>query len=283
MRQQVFLNSRFANDSLPDGSLLFTLNPHIQTPGPEYQLTLSLLDVSIPLTNYVVHAGNNVLNIEIIDQVLEWTITFLPGNYSIDGIITQINDVLTPNKYTASYDENTNKVTIATEEFKTLTFSIAGDTTCQRLLGFAVGDSSVNGVLVGGGGVDLTGSQAFYVRGNLKTRNRDPQTRSYGNFLGKVTVTRSFNGLEKWTNSSGYRFAIQDTQVSFITIQIIDDDLKPVTLNGGSWDMTLEFDVVLRERYFGAVDYRTPLDDGQIADGADSAAGKRPDAGGQPA
>ena len=54
---------------------------------------------------------------------------------------------------------------------------------------------------------DPIGTQSFFVRGNLRTRNRDPVTLGYSSILAKVPITRSHNGVEKYQGS--YSFSIQ--------------------------------------------------------------------------
>lgn len=267
MRQQVYLNSRFADGFLPSGALQFKLNPHIAVPSPDYQLTLSLLDASIPLTNYVVTEANNHLELKLwssadpVPLIQDVDVYFAVGNWPIDALIDRIN--AHPELYygtQAAYDEATNLVTLTCPD-PNIVIQIGPETTCWRLLGFSPGDTSSDGVLVGRGGVDMSGTQAFYIRSNLKTRNRDPQTRSYGRFLGKVPISRAYNGIEKWTNSTGYSYTIYHSDIAVIEVEILDDDLQPVAFAGGHWDLTLEFDVQDRQTFSHVKPYNEPLED----------------------
>jgi hypothetical protein len=130
------------------------------------------------------------------------------------------------------------------------------------------GDQSASGLYQAPDGVDLAGTASFYVKSNMRTLNRDPVSLGYSNIIAKIPITRSFNGVEKY-QQPGFSFAIRDRSVSFIIIQIIDDDMLPVRFNGGSWSLTMEFAVVRADPYSQPADYRTLFNNGLLGSSAD--------------
>ncbi len=81
MWQQLYLESRLGYP-LNDTSVLFWLQDQLVIPNPrEYEFSLSVPDISLPLTHYVINEDNNTL--ELGDTLIN-----LPaGNFSIDDLI----------------------------------------------------------------------------------------------------------------------------------------------------------------------------------------------------
>ena len=246
MRQQLYLESRFGYE-LSDGSMLFWLQDQLVIPNPrEYEFHLSVPDSSFPLTHYVISENNNTLE-------LGATVINLPvGNYNIDDLVVFMNDRFPPG-LACSYSENTNKITI---EHPGSNFSVGPTTTCSGLLGVRVGDVSADGVYRARNGVNLAGTSSFYIKSNMRTLNRDPISLGYSNIIAKIPITRSYNGVEKY-QQPGFSFVIRDRSVSYIVISVLDDNMQPVTFNGGYWSLTMEFAVVRVDPYSQPQDYRT--------------------------
>ncbi len=82
--------------------------------------------------------------------------------------------------------------------------------------------------------------------------------------------------MEKY-QQPGFFFAIRDRSVSYIIISVLDDDMRPVTFNGGSWSLTMEFAVVQADPYSQPADYRTITSNngGQVGSAADPPDGQR--------
>jgi hypothetical protein len=258
MRQQLYLESRFGYP-LNDGSVLFWLQDQLVIPNPrEYEFSVSVPDSSFPLTHYVINESNNTL--ELGDTVIN-----LPtGNYNIDDLVVYMNNRFPPGMV-CSYSENTNKITISrvtSEGGGTPTdFSVGIGTTCSGLMGVRGGDVSEDGVYRAPDGVNLAGTSSFYIKSNMRTLNRDPVSLGYSNIIAKIPITRSYNGVEKY-QQPGFSFIIRDRSVSYIIISVLDDDMQPITFNGGSWSLTMEFAVVRVDPYSQPADYRTLTNNG---------------------
>jgi hypothetical protein len=246
MRQQLYLESRFGYP-LNDGSVLFWLQDQLVIPNPrEYEFSVSVPDSSFPLTHYVINEDNNAL--ELGDTLIN-----LPaGNFNIDDLVVYMNNRFPPGMV-CTYSENTNKISI---EHPGTNFSVGIATTCSELLGVRVGDVSADGVYQAPDGVNLAGTSSFYIKSNMRTLNRDPVSLGYSNIIAKIPITRSYNGVEKY-QQPGFSFAIRDRSVSYIIISVLDDDMRPVYFNGGSWSLTMEFAIVRSDPYSQPADYRT--------------------------
>ena len=80
--------------------------------------------------------------------------------------------------------------------------------------------------------VNIVGTTSFYLRSNLRTRNSDPRTLGYSSIIANVPITKPNNGLERF-NQSGFTFGLNDRSIYYITIEILDDALEPMTFHGG--------------------------------------------------
>ena len=270
MKQQLYLESRFGY-KFPDGTTMFWLQDSLVIPNPrEYQFYVSVVDCSFPLTHYTITKKNNELELIVADET--YLIDLPLGNYNIDELKLYMNDKL-PHGFAASYSENTNKLTLATEELDT-NLEIGIGTTCGNLLGFVVGEFSVNGIYEGPNGVNLAGTSHFYIRSNLRTQNRDPVSLGFSHIMAKIPITRSFNGVEKYSQS-GFSFVIQDRSIDYIVISVLDEDLIPVEFNGGHWSLTIEFSILRAEPFSVPEDYRSLISNGSIGGTKDVANDQR--------
>jgi hypothetical protein len=208
-------------------------------------------------------------------QIIEFPL----GNHSIDELVDVLNRRLLFG-FKSAYSENTNTLhftsqTIGPRGGAELTIGPA--TTCGDLIGVRVGDESVLGSYTAPNGVNLAGTTSFYLRLNLRTRNRDPRTLGYSSIITNVPITKPHNGLERFTQS-GFAFDLKDRPIHNIIIEILDDALEPVTFYGGEWQVTLEFGVKEAPAYVGPTDYRALMANGSLRGSANIMAGQRADA-----
>jgi hypothetical protein len=279
MRQQVYLDSRFGQ-VMNGGGTLFWMQDPIVLPSMKYAFNLSVPFVAMPLTHYVITEANRRLQIVYMHVAPpESLVIDLPlGNHSIDELVDALNRSLLFG-FTAAYSENTNTLHFSSANISAA-LVIGSLTTCGDLIGVRAGDTSVLGSYYAPGGVNLAGTTSFYIRSNLRTRNRDPRTLGYSSIIANVPITKPHNGLERFTQA-GYSFGLKERSINYIIIEVLDDALQPVTFHGGVWQVTLEFAVEEAEAYAGPVDYRALMaQNGSLLGGANVAADQRADAPG---
>jgi hypothetical protein len=191
MRLQLYLDSRFGRN-LGAGTLFWLQKP-IVLPSPRYDFTLSVPFVAVPLTNYVISAANRTLNISYPAQHDPSIIEFPLNNHSIDELVDVLNRRLLFG-FKAVYSENTNTLHF-TSQTVGAALSIGPVITCGDLIGFRVGDESILRSYTAPNGVNLAVTTSFYLRSNLRTRNRDPRTLGYSSIIANVPITKPHNGL----------------------------------------------------------------------------------------
>jgi hypothetical protein len=176
--------------------------------------------------------------------------------------------------FTAAYSESTNTLQLKTESTSAALVT-RPLTTCADLIGVRAGDMSVFGSHSAPGGVNLVGTTSFYIRSNLRTRNRDPRKIGYSSIIANVPIVKPHNGLER-LSQTGFAFGLKERSINYIIIEILDDAMEPVTFHWGVWQVTLEFTVEEAEAYAGPVDYRALMaQNGSLLGGADVKAGQR--------
>lgn len=256
--QNVYLESRYSFP-LAGGTHLFYLPDSITVPNPRrYELQVSLPEASFSLTNYAVRDGNNSLAVSY-GNGDEQTIRLPVGNPSIDDV-TELLDEELLHGWTAKYSLARNTLSFRNEDGSAPALSVdAEGTTCGPLLGLTptIYRTGPPQALEGLGGVDLAGTSHFYIASNLRTNNRDPLTLQASNILAKVPITRAPNGIEKYRPPDADVFRLADRAVHYITVAVLDDQLRPVDFNGGGWSVTMSFQVVEQRSVEPPVDYRT--------------------------
>jgi hypothetical protein len=240
---ELYLDSRLGiNIGGQASGRYFLLHEPIVAP-PGGQISVQLVSATVPLTHWALHDGNNDLHLVYANST-EQSISLLQGNRSIDLIILKLNESLM-HGWVAAYDETTNLVTFTGG---TVGFEIGPNTTCQTPLGVEIGDVSgldISGPspvvsLTGWNGVDISGTQCFFVNSNLAVQNSSLLLSNSAGVLGRIPITRAPNDIERWVNSSGFVSATSSSYISFLYIELLDDLCQnAIEFHGGHWSITL--------------------------------------------
>jgi hypothetical protein len=196
------------------------------------QLMLSVIQVAIPLSGYVIRSTNNSL-------VLNSTTFVIPsGNWAATDLATRLTSLLTSESITVTYSRTTNKFTFTSESGE---FDIGEASTCLSLLGFsAQTHSSEELTLVSDGVVNLSGTSCIYIESNFPTQNLYNETQS--NILVKVPVTSNYSSIIVWQNPAPVKVWLKDDAVNRIELTLLDNAGEILDLNGLDWSITLQID-----------------------------------------
>ena len=76
----------------------------------------------------------------------------------------------------------------------------------------------------------------------------------------------------------GFTFSLNDHSIPYIIIEILDDDVEPVTFHGGEWQVAIEFAIEEAKSYDVPRDYRALMaQNGSLLGSANATAGQRAD------
>ena len=239
MLQQVFLDSRYADTVTEDGKYIHWLTDPI-IPPEGYNLKVHVISAWIPMTYYNVIPGSYIDISYGVPGVQR--ITFPPGNRDIDFLLEKLNSSL-QNGFVADYVTATNKLYFS--RGSTVIFIEGG--TALEMLGFERQQVAFS-LLTAKNGVDLTRTSSILMRTNLHGTNRDPYTRRMSDILCKIPVTREQpNEIIEYSQPTFIR--ITNPSIDHFSLQLTDDDGRPLDLNGNRWTVTIQVSIEKNERH----------------------------------
>ena len=237
MLQQVFLDSRYADTVTDDGKYIHWLTDPI-IPPEGHTLKVHVISAWIPLTYYNVFEGIYLDVSYALPGVQR--ITFPAGNRDIDFILSYLNISL-QNDFVAEYDPATNKISFS--QGTALIFIEGGS--AMQMLGLELYQVGFGG-LTAKNGVDLTRTSSILMRTNLHGTNRDPYTRRMSDILCKIPVTREQpNEIIEYSQPTFIR--ITNPSIDHFSLQLTDDDGRPLDLNGNRWTVTIQVSIEKNE------------------------------------
>lgn len=196
---------------------------------------LSVTEVAIPVSWYVVNSTNNIISYT--SGGVSQSITVTQGNWDAKNLASAISSL--QNHFGVSYDSTTMK------------FVISPVSTSIR---FPTGSSllSVSPMAAGttsdftGSIVDLTGTRSVFIKTNLSTRCIDSFSKGRSNILAKIPVLVASGQVLYYSNPGQFKTSITETDINVIEVLLLDENHQPLDFNGCNWSMTLQLDVIER-------------------------------------
>lgn len=254
---QIHLNSLFASlleDQSKRSHAWFVFNEGLKIPRT-HQYYLSLTEVALPVSWYVVNSTNNVISYTA-GGTARPNITLTPGNWDAKSLAQFVSSAQA--FFTVTYNPTNLKFTITP-----LSGSLRFPTGCEVLSISPMAAGTTTAFTTGV--VDLAGTRSVFVKTNLSTKCLDSLHKGRSNILSKIPVVVESGQVLHYANPSQFKTAITETDVSVIEVFLLDEDHQLLDLNGKDWSMTLQFDVVERSETPLSVDkITTPLIDGWV-------------------
>ena len=221
-------------------------------------MMVSVIDAEIPYSFYNITAKNNSLTLN--DIVLELT----ERNYNAYNIVDEFNSLFkskpTLSNVVMSFDDNSNKFTITSPSEVTLV-----STTMSEELG-ATNLPQTTDSYTSNQACNLSGTSSIYIRSdNMNVRNINSFGKNNG-VLSKVLVTSPPGNFIFYQPSTPQYFVLNNP-LSYINIQMLNDDNEFIDFNGLNWSLTLSIEF-FRKRD-DSINYKYYLDgvpDNQIKD-----------------
>ena len=239
-------------------------------------LTIQVIEAEFPVTYYNVDSTNNVLELIVVsndtndsasneDYTETYTLTFDPQNYSASQIATEINSLSaqTHSGITCSYSKRTGKITItgtatdAEPSDSIQKITIGSNTTCNKLIGFSVGQTltqptlgNVSLDMEGDNVVDVNRTNNIYIETDLMLDSRDTDGNRSG-ILAKVQQNKKFLDVVHYQTAHNLPLELdrKDTYMDHIDLRILDDNNLPIDFNGdNNYSITLLFQYIKKEK-----------------------------------
>lgn len=234
--RQIHLNSQDGHtmSATDEATKIFYFNTPIINVPNSYDLIVSCVSASIPYSWYNIDDTSNFLLINGLSIVIPI------GQYSITTLLFALNKLLSTVDVAATYDYATHLVTL------TSSTDIVIDSTSN--LSNVLGIYALTGnPIVGTRGIDMVKTNSVFIE-TPELINEGYITTQHGGVssgvLCRIPVNGLPNNLISWTNVFGTKCKIHLKQINQIVIRLLDDNKRPLKLNGYVWDVSLNIDVV---------------------------------------
>ena len=254
----VYLQSKDGLSTDNNSNCNFYLDTIITPDRADLGMMVSVIDAEIPYSFYNITAKNNSLTLN--DIVLELT----ERNYNAYNIVDEFNSLFkskpTLSNVVMSFDDNSNKFTITSPSEVTLV-----STTMSEELG-ATNLPQTTDSYTSNQACNLSGTSSIYIRSdNMNVRNINSFGKNNG-VLSKVLVTSPPGNFIFYQPSTPQYFVLNNP-LSYINIQMLNDDNEFIDFDGLNWSLTLSIEF-FRKRD-DSINYKYYLDgvpDNQIKD-----------------
>ncbi len=253
----ITIRSRDLDNLHPYGSQgNLTLFQSIQS-EPDEVLTVQVISAVIPNSwnNLSTVIGNNKLRFaEFLGEgdSSETTLTVSDGNYSIDELMSSVKTLLDGSssngcKYTLTYSEITNQVSITHDKTSTVTttFDFLSSDTIRRFLGFTQGEFSITGsepIVKSDRTVDITDTHnAVFIRSDLNNQKvvESSSTRP-SNIIACIPVPLSRNSFFVYDPMQPFEIQLSQAAISSINLRVTWQDERLIDLRKADWELTLK-------------------------------------------
>lgn len=213
------------------------------------QYFIRLENIRIPVSFYAIASDNNTFTFDESTGNSDVTITVSPGNYTIDELITEVEtqmDAGGTNAYTITYDEITQKITIASDGAGgNFSFDTVFTSTLLAILGYEGTETITGASNVTGTNVAYTNTRRYFklLLDSINSNNVYDVT-GVKKVACHIPINEVRNEFIFFTNNNGYKIKLPSmpTITDFRVKLLYHDNVEP-DLNGLDWS----FDIVIYE------------------------------------
>ncbi len=216
-------------------------------------LTLQVISAIIPnpWNNLSATIGNNKLRFRETGDDGDKVLTISDGNYTIDELMTEVKTQLDANslhncKYTLTYSEVTNKVTITHQKTNNVqtTFNFLDHDTIRRFLGFTQGEFSITSSYnaVSDRAVDITDTHnSIFIRSDLNNQKVIESSSSKpSNIIACIPVPLSRNSFFVYDPMNPLQIQLAQNTISSMNLRVSWQDESPVDLQKADFELVLK-------------------------------------------
>jgi len=247
----VFLKSNEYTNLLGSSNYLFELNQPILV-NSNVDVLVSLSSFKFTNSFYTVNQYNNICYFiypNFSPTILSVTLT--QGNYDIYSLVAEINKQFQQfYAIVVTYNPISFKTTF-THSLGTSFYLFAGVNNCLKLFGFdnKSGSDAINysSSATSPFCINLIPSQVLHIAvPNLSIKSFGAKNTKRYSIIETVHITASKGETDLYTNPSPFRFKINDGNITFLHIQILDENYNLVNFNGVDWYIKFCFEFSYR-------------------------------------
>lgn len=206
---------------------------------------LSLSTAHIPFTFYQFSSNLENLNIYV-DGSSSFVLT--AGNYDIFELIALITASVFP--YSATYNENTNKITLTNTDSTSHTINFSGSESkgLAKNLGFSATDVVVGsgGSTTSDGSVNLQTIHTLYIHSDLALSNViTTETKNYTNIIDQINVdVQPFEIISAtFYESAPFASVLHQEQIKSFELSLRDQNGRLLDLNNSNFELSILFEI----------------------------------------
>jgi len=206
---------------------------------------LSLSTAHIPFTFYQFSSNLENLNIYVDGSS---SFVLAAGNYDIFELIALITASSFP--YSATYNENTNKITLTNTDATSHTINFSGSDSkgLAKNLGFSATDITVGagGSTTSDGSVNLQTIHTLYIHSDLALSNViTTETKNYTNIIDQINVdVQPFEIISHgYYESAPFASVLQQEQIKSFELSLRDQNSRLVDMNNSNFELSILFEI----------------------------------------
>lgn len=243
-----FINLNSKNATLNNGSFIsdvrFNFRNILSEESDIDYVTIGILNAQIPVSFYTINYTNNTLVFKV-DSDSTFTMTITRGNYNSNSLIEELTSQFTVLGYT--FNILTSRTTgIMTFQCVGRNFTFYGTSTIFQILGFVSGSNYVSslGYLSPPYPLNLLGIKRIKINSSaLSTQTLDSLTFGVSSNIASIPVNVASFGLIDYVNTTNAFSILTAKTITYIDIQVADEDGNLINFNAINWSLTLQMNV----------------------------------------
>ena len=248
---------------------MFELNQPILS-NQNIDILVNLSSFKFTNSLYTVNEYNNKFYWYLDLGTTKYTITLTTGCYDINSLCAEINKQFTSAFFYLVITYNSNNYTTTITHTLGVNLTIwAGPNNCLKLIGF----DPINGTattyrtsFTSPNCINLIPTQVLHIAiPNLALKSLGAKGIKKYNIIDTVHVTAAKGDTNLYINPSPFRYKINDSSITFLHIQLLDENYNLVNFNGVDWYIKICFEftyrnsLVLPQKLIEHHDYMEPV------------------------
>lgn len=243
-----FINLNSSNATKNNGSFLsdvkFDFKNILSDDLDIKYVTCGILNAQIPVSFYTLNYTNYLLNFSV-DGGIETPLIIQEGNYNSNSLILEIiNEFSLLGHF---FEITTSRIT-GVMNFKCTghSFTFYGDSTIFKILGFSEGTNynSISGEINAIYPLNLLGIKRINVNSSsLSTNVFDSNSYGLTSIIASIPVDMPSFALINYINASNAFPILRSKNISYVDIQIYDEESNLINFNGVNWTITIQMNI----------------------------------------
>lgn len=250
--------SKFNNGSY-NSSVRFDFEQTIEREKECILMYCNVLSFTCPNSIYTIHENNSLLSITLNNITTDYIIMY--GFYDSNSFMIQLIKQIGIS-FNITLDLITNKFTLNNSLYN---FQINSNSTIFDIMGFEknININSINKSLIMPFMCNFNGIQNINIQvENFNTNNLDSINKTNSSVLQAISIDNTCQQII-FNKTVSNKFILSDTFISFMTINIVDDLLRPINLNNKHFNLVIEFTELTNvNRFHYKTNFQTILDYG---------------------